>query len=79
MTLVTQEVTDYVLARIREEMDRQRYKHHHAAEALGIDRSAISNKLRGDRALKTEELVALAKWLNVPVAQFLPETVEATS
>jgi transcriptional regulator with XRE-family HTH domain len=79
MDLVAQEVTEYVLARIREEMERQRYKHHHAAQALGVDRSAISNKLRGDRKLSTEELVALARWLNVPVAQFLPETVDVTS
>jgi transcriptional regulator with XRE-family HTH domain len=67
---------EYIAARLREELKRQRYPHQAAADQLGIDRSAVSLKLRGERRFSAEELVILARWLNVPVANFLPATVE---
>lgn len=70
---------DYIASRVRAEIKRQRYSHQAAADAIGLDRSAMSYKLRGERRFTAEDLVALAQWLNVPVAQFLPETVDVAS
>lgn len=61
-------------ARIEAELVRQRYRHHHAAEALGLERTGFSKKLRGLRKFTLTEIVTLAEWLEVPVTEFLPRT-----
>lgn len=74
-----QEDRDYIANRLKEELKRQRYPHQAAADALGIDRAAVSIRLRGHRGFSAEQLLILARWLNVPVTQFLPETVDVAS
>lgn len=59
-------------ARITAELVRQRYRHHHAADALGMERASFSRKLRGKRKFTFTEIVTLAEWLDVPVTEFLP-------
>jgi transcriptional regulator with XRE-family HTH domain len=58
--------------RITAELMRQRYRHHHAAAALGLDRASFSRKLRGERKFTLTEITTLADWLDVPVVEFLP-------
>lgn len=70
---------DPVAARIVEEMVRQEKRQRHAATVLGMSRSGAGRKLRGDRKLTPEDVLALADWLGVPVTQFLRESVGASS
>jgi hypothetical protein len=73
----------YIAAEVRAEVARQRKTTADVADALAavrgrtLTRQAISSKMRAVDPFTTEELVAVAQLLNVPVAQFLPQTVEA--
>jgi transcriptional regulator with XRE-family HTH domain len=77
----------YIAAEVRAELGRQSKSRGEMAEIIGraqgkdkaVSRQAVSAKLRGAVALTPGELVALAQWLGVPVAKFLPETVGMAS
>lgn len=75
----------YIAGEVCAEMARQRKLKRDVATALAgvhgrtISRQAIWSRLTGEVSLTSEELVALAQWLNVPVAKFLPDTVEVAS
>lgn len=75
----------YIAGEVCAELARQHRLKSEVGEVIGsvrgrtISRQAAWNKLNGEVAFSAEELVALAQWLNVPVAKFLPDTVEAAS
>ena len=66
------DVRDHIAAEVRAEMGRQFKSQTDLAELLGVDQGSASLRLRGTRSFRSEELVAIADWLGVPVAQFLP-------
>lgn len=66
------DVRGHVATEVRAEMGRQFKSQSDLAELLEIDQGSASLRLRGLRSFRTEELVAIAEWLGVPVAQFLP-------
>ncbi len=53
-------------------MARQNKAQHELGAVLGLPQQSISFRVRGLRSFRSEELVALALWLRVPVTQFLP-------
>lgn len=76
----------YIATELRAELARQRKHGGEVAEVIGrvygkktVSRQAVSAKLRAAVAITPDELVALAQWLGVPVAQFLPDTVDVAS
>lgn len=76
----------YIAAELRAELGRQQKLKNEVGRVIGrlrgkatISRQATAAKLSGDVAFTPEELVALAQWLKVPVARFLPDTVDVAS
>jgi hypothetical protein len=76
----------HIAAEVRAEMARQRKTGREVGEVLGrargksrVSRQAVSAKLRGVVGFTSEELVALAFFLNVPVTKFVPEPAEVAS
>jgi hypothetical protein len=53
----------------------------HLARVRGriLTRQAVGRKMAGLASFTTDELIVLAQWLNVPVAQFLPDTLDVAS
>lgn len=43
------------------------------AQVLNIDQGSVSNRLRGKTAWTVIDLLAVATWLDVPVADLMPE------
>lgn len=41
-------------------------------DALGLSRQSVSQKLRGERPWSVDELLATARYLEVPVTELLP-------
>lgn len=70
--LVDVQVDAEVGGRVQAVMFRRRVTQVQLAEALGLDGSTVSRKLHGDRPWSVAELVAVARFLDVPAAQFLP-------
>ena len=75
----------YIAGEVCAELARQRKLKTEVGKVLGdvrgrvISRQAAWNKLAGEVPFTGEEISALAQWLNVPVAQFFPQTVEVAS
>jgi transcriptional regulator with XRE-family HTH domain len=67
---------EYVAGEVRAELARQKKRHGELASLLGITRQSLSFKIRGIYAFSTDDLVKIARWLDVPVAKFLPDTVD---
>lgn len=68
---MTQGLTQRVASEVRAEMARQHVSQRQIAEALGVDQSQVSRRLRGEIALNTTELEQVANFLGVPVTNFL--------
>ena len=49
------------------------------AEALGVDRTALTRIERGERGLSTLELILLSEYLDLPVSYFLERATEAVT
>jgi transcriptional regulator with XRE-family HTH domain len=49
------------------------------AALLGIEQSAVSKKLSGQRPFFPHELYAIAEWLDRPLGDFLPVSAALTS
>jgi len=62
-----------VAAEVRAELARQRISQTQLAERLNISQAGISRRLSGETPFEINELVAIAEFLCVPVARFLPE------
>jgi plasmid maintenance system antidote protein VapI len=61
--------TGLVAAEIRAEMARQQRKQGDLAEALGISKAGMSQRLNGRQELTVNEVVRIAEWLECdPVA-----------
>jgi transcriptional regulator with XRE-family HTH domain len=61
-----------IAAEVRAEVARQGRTLRELAEATGIDESSMSRRAWGHRSFRAEELSAVADWLGVSVAQFMP-------
>ncbi len=74
MSRMTNEVTRKAIAdEVLAELARQQKTMRDLAEFMGADKGAVSRRLRGHRSFRAEELSAIADWLGVPVAQFVPK------
>jgi transcriptional regulator with XRE-family HTH domain len=62
-----------IAAEIRAELARQDKGTRELARFMGVDHGTVSFRLRGIRSFRAEELSAIADWLGVPVAQFVPK------
>lgn len=62
-----------IAAEIRAELARQSKGTLDLARFMGVDHGSASRRLRGLRSFRAEELSAIADWLGVPVAQFVPK------
>lgn len=75
----------YIAGEVCAELARQRKLKTEVGTVLAgvrgrvISRQAAWNKLAGEVSFTPEELVALAEWLEVPVAQFFPKPAEVAS
>jgi transcriptional regulator with XRE-family HTH domain len=63
--------TDTVAANIRAEMARQRLSQSAIAIEVGMSPAAISQRLSGKTAINVDELLRLARVLNVPAGSLL--------
>lgn len=72
-------LTETVAAEVRAELARQSISRTEAAQRLGMSRTALWSKLRGDYPFKLAELQEVAEMLGVSVTRFLPADVEAAS
>lgn len=69
---MTNGLTKSVAAEVRAELARRNIGRTETAERLGISRTALWSRLRGETPFGLAELAALAEWWGVPLAQFLP-------
>jgi transcriptional regulator with XRE-family HTH domain len=63
-----------IAAEVRAELARQHKTMSDLAEYMSADKGAVSRRVNGLRSFRAEELSAIADWLGVPVAQFVPKT-----
>lgn len=66
-----------VAEEIRAAMARRRISQSALAGAIGRSQSGVSRRLKGETPFDVNELVAIARVLDVPVAQLLPAEPEA--
>ena len=69
---MTMQTSVDVASEVRAAMARKRVKQNQLAEALGLHQSAISRRLSGEIEFSITDLVAIAKLLDVPLADLLP-------
>lgn len=74
---MTQPLTKTVAAEVRAHLARRDISRATAAEYIGISRTLLWNRLRGESPFTVTELEKLAELLDVPVATFLPSEVRA--
>jgi len=74
---MTQPLTKTVAAEVRAELARADISRTAAAERLGISRTLLWSRLRGDTSFTVDELENLAELLDVPAAQFLAIRAQA--
>lgn len=68
---MTQPLTETVAAEVRAELARRNISKTDAAAKLGISRTLLWNRLRGESPFTVDELEALAELLGIPAARFL--------
>lgn len=66
------DVRAIVAGEVRAELARQSKSLRELAEGVGLNRETVRLAMKGDRSFRIEELTAIAAWLGVPVAKFLP-------
>jgi transcriptional regulator with XRE-family HTH domain len=74
---MTQPLTETVAAEVRAHLARRNISRSIAAEHIGISRTLLWNRLRGESPFTVTELEKLAELLEVPVTQFLPAPARA--
>lgn len=70
-------LTETVAAEVRAELARHNISRTDAAAALGMSRTLLWQRLRGESSFTVAELEALAELIGVPVNQFLPVPASA--
>ena len=71
-------VSDHVAEEVRSWLARRRRNQSDLARQLGIARSAVSLRMNGSREFSVTELVAIADWLDISLADLLgPEILRA--
>lgn len=63
-------------ATVRAELARRRIKQRQVAEVLGIAQTQVSRRLDGTVAFNVDELAAVAKFLDMSVAELVGESAE---
>lgn len=66
-------VRQYVAGEVRAELARQRISVSEAARRLGWGQSVLQRRIVAERPFEAEELVKMARLLDVPVERFFPE------
>lgn len=66
-----------IAAEVRAEIARQCKTQRDVAEVIGVDQGSAGRRLNGERSFRAEELAAVAAWLGVPPAQFMPAPAAA--
>lgn len=66
-----------IAAEVRAEISRQKKAQRELAEILGISQQQVSERVRGDVEWRISELVQVARWLDVPIASFVPAATSA--
>lgn len=69
---MTTPLTENVAAVARAELARRNISRTSAAEALGISRTLMWARLRGDKPFTVTELEKLAELMSIPMSTFLP-------
>lgn len=70
---MTQPLTESVAAEVRAQLARRgNISRSEVATRLGISRTALWSRLRGDVQFTIADLEALSELLNVPITTFLP-------
>jgi transcriptional regulator with XRE-family HTH domain len=65
-----------IAAEVRAELARQNKTQRDLAEILGLPQSSVNLRLKGERAFRAEEIVAMADGLHVPTERFLNIQIE---
>ena len=68
----TQRPSEIVAAEVRAELARRKIPQSGLVAVLGMSEVSVSRRLRGETPFDINELVAVAEFLGVPVARFLP-------
>ena len=68
---MTQPLTETVAGEVRAELGRRNISRVELAARLGISRTALWNRLRGETEFSISELEKVAEFLGVPVSQFV--------
>lgn len=68
-----------IAGEVRAELARQHKTQRDLAEILGIDQSSVNLRLKGVRAFRAEEIVAMAAGLGVPTERFLTTPAESVA
>ena len=68
----TQRPSEIVAAEVRAELARRKIPQSGLVSVLGMSEVSVSRRLRGETPFDINELVAVAEFLGVPVARFLP-------
>lgn len=75
LNLANRSLAQRAVGEIRAEMGRQRLSGVKLAEILGWTQQTTSRRLRGEVALRLDELEQIARALRVPVEQFTDPTI----
>lgn len=72
---MTQTLAGHVAAEIRAALARQtpRRTQRQLAEVLGLSQAQVSDRMRGLVEFRVSEIEATARWLGMPVTDFLPD------
>lgn len=66
-------------AELRAEMARQQRRSGDLSEVLGLSQPAVSARLNGRQALTVDELVVIARWLDISPVPLLALIVEESA
>lgn len=69
---MTATLQESVAATVRAELARHNLSRTAAAHAAGMSRTLLWNRLRGETPFTVAELEAIADFIGIPVATFLP-------
>jgi transcriptional regulator with XRE-family HTH domain len=79
MTADTTAAREAVAAEVRAATARKRASQSKIAKALGMSQQALSRRYTGEIAFDINELFGIAKYLDVPVSDLLPNDVDERS
>jgi transcriptional regulator with XRE-family HTH domain len=76
---MTQPLTESVAAEVRAELARRNITRTDAARALGISRTLLWNRLRGETPFTVAELELLGELLGIPAVRFFDQPPTASA